>query len=166
MYFDEQKSKPSWQVFGRFCRTRSRLWVDLVDRDPIRAPEDFAPEVLSFVRGMQILGEPFIFGVNSVKGFMEANGFTCQQVVSSGTFLNGDSDDVHDLYRFCVASPAPHTELARDRSAPAVRIDAADGGAKWSIDMPAQTRCCDDTEYPARRGSQRNRQAQTASSTV
>lgn len=137
MYFDEQEVQAVLAGIRQVLQNpESRLWVDLVDRDPIRAPEDFAPEVLSFVRGMQILGEPFIFGVNSVKGFMEANGFTCQQVVSSGTFLNGDSDDVHDLYRFCVASPAPHTELARDRSAPAVRIDAADGGAKWSIDMP------------------------------
>lgn len=135
MYFDDDEVQAILAGVQRVLQnSRSRLWLDLVDRDAIKTPESFAPEVLAFIRGMQILGEPFTFGVNSVESFMEANGLNCQEVVSSGTFLNGQSDDVHRLYRFCIAAAATRPELTRDGKAPAARIDRAESGPKWSVD--------------------------------
>jgi methyltransferase (TIGR00027 family) len=85
---------------------QSRLWVDLVDRTAITHPEFFPREVRAFMRGMQILGEPFTFGTEDVERFMAEHGFRCHDVVCSNVFLEDKSDPVYSLYRFCVASEA------------------------------------------------------------
>ena len=47
--------------------------------------------------GMQLLGEPFVFGVESAREFMESNGFRCHQSVSSDVFLGERRPGVLDL---------------------------------------------------------------------
>ena len=82
---------------------RSRLWLDLVDRRAVFEPDTF-PEVKAFMTGMQMLGEPFVFGVDSAKEFMESNGLHSHQVVSSDVFLGDHTDPVYSIYHFCTAS--------------------------------------------------------------
>ena len=53
-----------------------------------------------------MLGEPFVFGVESAKEFMESNGFHCHQTVSSDVFLGERTDPVYSIYHFCTASAA------------------------------------------------------------
>jgi O-methyltransferase involved in polyketide biosynthesis len=102
---------------------QSRLWVDLVDRKAVETPEACADGIDSFMRGMQILGEPFTFGVDSVQQFMNVNEFDCESVVTSGVFLGADSAPVHDLYTFCLASARVRTATKGPRLA---RIDASE----------------------------------------
>jgi len=66
-------------------------------------PEIF-PEVQSFMMGMQLLGEPFVFGVKSAKEFMESNGFRCHEIARSDVFFAERSDPVYSIYHFCTAS--------------------------------------------------------------
>ena len=104
MYFEEAEprgmlagmvlllaAKPEPAV-ARPCRRASR-----------RAAEIF-PEVKAFMTGMQLLGEPFVFGVKSAKEFMESNGFRCHQTVSSDVFLGERTDPVYSTHFICTAS--------------------------------------------------------------
>lgn len=100
----------------------SRLWVDLVDRRAIAHPECFAQGVQDFLSGMSILGEPFIFGVDSFDGFLKENGLDCHSAVASGSLLPGETDEVFELYRFCVASQKAPATVRLGTSA--VRFDA------------------------------------------
>jgi methyltransferase (TIGR00027 family) len=105
MYFEEDDVRAILQgMHPLFKHRESRLWVDLVDRQAVTSPELFPSEVQEFMRGMQILGEPFTFGADSIKDFMADNGFKCHEVVNSDLFLNGRKDPVYSLYKFCVAS--------------------------------------------------------------
>ena len=111
MYFQEEEVRAILKGMAPLvAHPASRLWVDLVDRRAVEHPEAFPEEVQAFMRGMQILGEPFTFGAECVEEFMASNGFECQQVVPSDVFLNGSKDPVYALYKFCMASkraPAP-----------------------------------------------------------
>ena len=105
MYFEEAEIRAMLAGMIPLLRNnRSRLWLDLVDRRAVMQPEIF-PEVEAFMKGMQLLGEPFVFGVDSVQEFMESNGFHCHQTVSSDVFLGAQSDPVYSIYHFCTASP-------------------------------------------------------------
>jgi acyl-coenzyme A thioesterase PaaI-like protein len=64
----------------------------------------FFPEVKDFMTCMQLLGEPFVFGVDSAKDFIEGNGMTCHQTVCSDIFLCDQPDPVYSIYHFCTAS--------------------------------------------------------------
>jgi len=104
MYFEE------WEVRDMLAgmapllhNNRSRLWLDLVDERAVMQPEIF-PEVKAFMMGMQLLGEPFVFGVKSAKEFMESNTFRCHQTVPSDVFLSDRTDPVYSIYHFCTAS--------------------------------------------------------------
>jgi methyltransferase (TIGR00027 family) len=104
MYFEEAEVRAMLAGMAPLLRNnRSRLWLDLVDRRAIFDPDVF-PEVKAFMTGMQMLGEPFVFGVVSAKDFMESNGFHCHQAVSSDIFLGEKRDPVFSVYHFCTAS--------------------------------------------------------------
>ncbi|HUT10571.1 MAG TPA: SAM-dependent methyltransferase [Thermoguttaceae bacterium] len=98
--------------------SESRLWVDLVDKRAVEAPETFPRPVQDFMRGMQILGEPFIFGTDSVPEFMAAHGLHCRRSVASDLYFEDKQDPVYSLYRFCVASGAAKVPTARVSEAP------------------------------------------------
>ena len=107
MYFEEEEVRMILQGMAPLLRhPESRLWVDLVDREAVAHPERFPGEVEAFMRGMQMLGEPFTFGTDSVEEFMAENGFRCREVVVSDAYFPGEHDPVYALYRFCTASAA------------------------------------------------------------
>ena len=85
-------------------RPNSMLWVDLVDRQAIEHPEQFPDSVRNFMRGMQILGEPFTFGPAEVVEFMSSAGLEPLEVIPSGICFFGEKDPVYSIYKFCVAS--------------------------------------------------------------
>jgi methyltransferase (TIGR00027 family) len=106
MYFEEAEVRSMLAGMAPLLHNnRSRLWLDLVDERAVVQPEIF-PEVKAFMAGMQMLGEPFVFGVESVTEFMESNGFHCHQSVTSDVFLGERTDPVYSIYHFCTASTA------------------------------------------------------------
>ena len=126
MYFDRDEIRDVLSGIRRLMRhPESRLWLDLVDRKAVETPEACADGIASFMRGMQILGEPFTFGVDSVEAFMAANGFGCHVVEASGTFLGHEAGAVHELYKFCVASSRVHHHSAKPALSSISRIDGA-----------------------------------------
>jgi methyltransferase (TIGR00027 family) len=132
MYFREDEVRKILQgMMPVLDHPASRLWVDLVDRDAVLRPDAFAEEVQAFMRGMQILGEPFTFGADSVEEFMAGCGLACQEVVASDLFLNGRKDPVYSLYRFCLASSRSASLTAADAAPLAIRRDP-------SVPAPAQ----------------------------
>lgn len=125
MYFQEEEINTILDGMTPLLKhPESLLWVDLVDREAVEHPEKFPSEVQEFMRGMQILGEPFTFGVDSVEEFMAENGFRCREAVSSDVFLDDNRDPVYSAYQFCVASAASAAQTAGDGSQAAVRLDA------------------------------------------
>lgn len=118
MYFEEPELEA---ILGGILpvlrNSQSVLWIDFVDERIVQSPDAF-PEVAAFIHGMQMLGEPFVFGAASVDGFMEKSGFQCRQVVSSSAFFSDVYDPVFTLYNFCVASASnlPQSEIATDAS--------------------------------------------------
>jgi hypothetical protein len=87
-------------------RPDSLLWVDLMDRQAVDHPEQYAETIRNFLRGMQILGEPFTFGTSTIPEFMESVGLRSLEVVPSDVCLRGRKDPVYEIYRFCVAAAA------------------------------------------------------------
>jgi methyltransferase (TIGR00027 family) len=104
MYFEEVEVREILAGMAPMLRNnRSRLWLDLVDERAVFEPEIF-PEVKAFMMGMQLLGEPFVFGVASPAVFLKSNGFRCHQIVPSDVFLGEGADPVYSIYCFCTAS--------------------------------------------------------------
>jgi methyltransferase (TIGR00027 family) len=105
MYFQEEEVQGILQGMLPLLKNRdSLLWLDLVDRLAVEHPEEFPESVQNFMRGMQILGEPFTFGSDAPKDFMQEAGFRSLEVVSSDVCLHGRKDPVYSVYKFCVAS--------------------------------------------------------------
>ncbi|OHB80798.1 MAG: hypothetical protein A2W31_04950 [Planctomycetes bacterium RBG_16_64_10] len=124
MYFAEAEVIRILQGMLPLLKHRdSQLWCDFVSRDAIERPAAYGASVREFMRGMQILGEPFRFGVDSVGAFMKANGFGRVRTVTSDVCLRDKDDPVYSIYVFCVAegpatvADAPHAprQLAIDK---------------------------------------------------
>jgi len=104
MYFEEAEVRKILQgILPVVENENSRIWIDFVTEQAVQNPEIF-PEVKAFMHGMQLLGEPFTFGTDSIKDFMQSNGFLCRGVVPSDVFFENHSDPVYSVYNFCVAS--------------------------------------------------------------
>ena len=113
MYLEELEVRNVLQgVVPLLGHPESRLWLDLVDKQAVAHPEVFPNEVQEFMYGMQLLGEPFTFGVDSAEKFMAENGLQCGETVISDLYFEGRADPVYSLYKFCVASRA----VAKPRS--------------------------------------------------
>jgi len=131
MYFEEAEVTAILQGLTPLLGpSESRLWVDLVDKRAVETPEAFPKPVEDFMRGMQILGEPFIFGIDSVPEFMAAHGLHCCQSVPSDLYFKDKQDPVYSLYRFCVASGTAKAPTARVPEAPIHRRTDAEQTAK------------------------------------
>lgn len=116
MYFQEDEVRAILQGMSPLLNhPESRLWVDLVDRRAVETPEIFPSEVQAFMRGMQVLGEPFTFGIDSIQGFMASNGFFCHDIVGSDVFFEDSQDPVYSLYKFCVASTGVAAQVSTDQ---------------------------------------------------
>jgi len=116
----------------------SLLWCDVVDYKAVHNPHAFGKSVYEFMRGMQILGEPFTFGVISVEEFLRDNGLRCHEVVTSDVCLGGNDDPVYSVYRFCVASAQTSSSTAAPATFQATRIDADSGAPRSKPSKLAQ----------------------------
>lgn len=106
MYFPEAEIRPVLAGIAPLLgNPQSRLWADFVTEQAIVNPTIF-PEVEAFMQGMRLLGEPFVFGSDSLETFMESNGFTCLKIVPSSAYSGDTVDPVYSIYGFCVASAA------------------------------------------------------------
>ena len=102
---------------GAAAAQQSQPVVAGPDRSPGRFEPDDFPEVKAFMTGMQMLGEPFVFGVDSVEGIHGKQRIPLLiEVVSSDVFLGDHSDPVYSIYHFCTAS-ADTVAATRQRSA-------------------------------------------------
>jgi methyltransferase (TIGR00027 family) len=105
MYFQEDEVQTILQGMMPVLKNpESLLWLDLVDRKAVEHPEEFSESVQNFMRGMQILGEPFTFGSDAPQEFLRDAGMRALEVVSSDVCLRGRKDPVYSVYKFCVAS--------------------------------------------------------------
>ncbi len=107
MYFNEEEVLAVLEGMRPLLQhPDSLLWLDLVDRQPVETPERFPTSVQQFMRGMQILGEPFTFGVDDAEEFLQSAGLHCLEAVTSDLYLPDKDDPVYAVYQFCVASRA------------------------------------------------------------
>jgi methyltransferase (TIGR00027 family) len=123
MYFDEREVCDILSGIRPLLQSReSKVWIDFVDARAISEPDVF-PEVRAFMDGMQLIGEPFIFGPGCVEKFMTDNAFQIHEIVSSGVVFDNNADPVYGMYSFCVASGDPRH---------------ADAGKSWRADPATQ----------------------------
>lgn len=105
MYFQQQEVRDIVAgMMPLLHHPESLLWVDLVDRLAVEQPEACSASVANFMRGMQILGEPFTFGPESVEDFARSVHLRPLEVVSSDVCLRGRKDPIYGIYKFCLAS--------------------------------------------------------------
>jgi methyltransferase (TIGR00027 family) len=115
MYFEEAGVRSVLDGMAPLLgNPQSRLWADFVSEQAVVNP-GVLPEVAAFMRGMQLLGEPFVFGTDSLQAFMESNNYTCLEIAPSSRFLANRSDAVYSVYSFCVASAAIRPTLREDK---------------------------------------------------
>jgi methyltransferase (TIGR00027 family) len=104
MYFNEDVNRRILtSIRGVMTNPQSRLWVDMVSRSVIEGTTGYV-SVERFVKGMEKLGEPFIFGLNDPDIFFAGLGFHVQKVTPSNFYRNGLSDEVFALYNFYLLS--------------------------------------------------------------
>jgi methyltransferase (TIGR00027 family) len=108
MYLDDGEVRTLLGQVRRICRNPdSRLWMDFVSSDLITAGERLPPSARSFMRGMQVLGEPFVFGTNHPEAFLAEADLRCLESVASDAVVAGaEHDPIFGLYRFCIAAGA------------------------------------------------------------
>jgi methyltransferase (TIGR00027 family) len=124
MYFQEHEVRQILEGMMPILRHRdSLLWVDMIDRQAVEHPEEFPESVRNFMRGMQILGEPFTFGPDSVVEFMRSAGLRSLEVVPSDVCLRGRKDPVYAIYKFCVASAENDSDAKTPATFHKTRID-------------------------------------------
>ena len=116
MYFREEDVR---DVLGGIApllgNPRSRLWADFVNEQAIVNSNVF-PEVEAFMQSMRLLGEPFVFGSDSLEDFMKSNGFACLQIAPSSLYFPETKDPVYSVYSFCVSSEAIVPAVLEERS--------------------------------------------------
>src|SRR5262249_31803796 len=72
MYFEEPEVRRILQGIAPVLgHPESRIWVDFVHERAVSTPE-LHPSVAAFMLGMQLLGEPFRFGLDSVESFVRS----------------------------------------------------------------------------------------------
>jgi methyltransferase (TIGR00027 family) len=116
MYFQQEEVRSILSgIEPLLFHPESLLWLDLVDREPIVHAERFPDSVQEFMRGMQILGEPFTFGCDRPEELLADCQMRCLEVVPSDAYFPERDDPIYSIYQFCVvnhASPA-HSTLPR-----------------------------------------------------
>jgi O-methyltransferase involved in polyketide biosynthesis len=126
MYFSEEEVLAILEGMQPLLRhPDSLLWLDLMDREPVEAPERFPDTIQQFMRGMQILGEPFTFGVDDAEEFLQSAGLRCLEAVTSDLYLPDNDDPVYAVYQFCVASRATEQADESPLTFQAARFDGA-----------------------------------------
>lgn len=105
MYFDERTNRDMLLAARKVMRhPDSFIWVDYV-ADSVVTGEFEHAAVQAFLRGMDELGESFVFGTDDPSGFMRELGFETVEVRNSSDFFE-TTDPVCSLYRFTVSRRA------------------------------------------------------------
>lgn len=105
MYFQEPDVvRILGQIQPLLAHPDSLLWVDMVDREPVVNPAAFPASIQNFMRGMQVLGEPFTFGSDTAAEFIDGNQLRCLDVVTSDVFFDEAADPVYSIYQFCTVT--------------------------------------------------------------
>lgn len=103
MYFQEDEVEQILAgIAPLLSHADSLMWLDLVEREPIEHPDRFPPAVQEFMRGMQILGEPFTFGCDRPEQFLAESGLRALEVAPSDAYFPDVEDPIYSIYRFCV----------------------------------------------------------------
>ncbi len=124
MYFQEREVRSILAgMMPVLSHPNSLLWLDLVDRKAVEHPELYPESIRNFMRGMQILGEPFTFGPESISEFLQSTGLRSLEVVPSDVCLIGRKDPVYEIYKFCLASVAQKLNDALPATFRKTRID-------------------------------------------
>lgn len=101
MYFSESENKKIisnvWQLAGN---EHSRIWADFVTTAVVDGNTN-SPEIETFLKQMDDLGESFVFGTNAPAEFLHACGCT-QGVKTTCREHLVSSESIFDVYQFCV----------------------------------------------------------------
>ncbi|WP_197528536.1 YiiD C-terminal domain-containing protein [Aeoliella mucimassa] len=107
MYFEEPDTlRILGEIKSMLTHSDSMLWFDLVDREPVVNPAAFPESIQNFMHGMQILGEPFVFGSDAPQELLEKAGLRCLDVVTSDVYFPETTDPLFSIYQFCTAAGA------------------------------------------------------------
>jgi methyltransferase (TIGR00027 family) len=105
MYFQEEDVTAILkQIESLMVHPDSLLWVDMVDREPVVNTAAFPESIQNFMRGMQVLGEPFTFGSDTPGEFIDQSGLRTLDIVTSDVFFPEEADPVYSIYQFCVVT--------------------------------------------------------------
>lgn len=106
MYFSDDENRAMMkQVHELMQHPSSRLWADMVSQEVVTGRTN-DQSVLSFLRGMDDLGESFIFGLQDASKWFQEIGFDSVSVLSCRDYLQ-ERSQVFDTYSFCVAGRTP-----------------------------------------------------------
>ena len=104
MYFNEEENLEVLKSISQVLEHPDcRLWCDMVKRSVVDGTTQIS-EVANFVKGMDQLGEKFIFGCDDPVAFLDKCGFSNTWVTSAQDYL-GSSDPTFSTYQFVVAKP-------------------------------------------------------------
>ncbi len=104
MYFSEAENLRLCAAFrGLLQHPLSCLWIDFVDTKVVtRRTND--QRIISFLEGMDSIGESFIFGTDDPSELLQPAGFEIVETISAGAYLD-DPDPVLGTYSFSIARP-------------------------------------------------------------
>jgi methyltransferase (TIGR00027 family) len=126
MYFEEQEVVEILSgMVPLLSHSDSLLWLDIVRQEPLVAPERFSASVQEFLRGMQILGEPFTFGCDRPEAFLASCGLRCWERVASDAYFASQQDPVYAIYQFCVAGSGKPARSGHPPTFQPARIEGA-----------------------------------------
>lgn len=104
MYFSDEENRALLkQVRELMVHDESCLWADVVSQEVVTGRTN-DQSVLSFLRGMDELGESFIFGLQNPGSWLREVGFRDVESTSCRDYLQ-ERNLVYDTYTFCVARP-------------------------------------------------------------
>jgi O-methyltransferase involved in polyketide biosynthesis len=102
MYFDEPTNAAVILAAKRLMQHRdSLIWVDFVGDDAVSGRHDHE-SINVFLRGMEELGESFVYGRNDPAEFLRGLGFSRIKQCSSDEFFD-TANPVAKMYRFTVS---------------------------------------------------------------
>ncbi len=103
MYFTLEENMDILKAVAKLMQhPNGRLWCDLVTESVVNGSSKQAA-IASFVKGMDELGERFIFGCDRPGEFLASCGFVKSSVETAGDFLCSD-DPTFSTYQFTVSA--------------------------------------------------------------
>jgi methyltransferase (TIGR00027 family) len=102
MYFSDEENRQIFAAFRQLMRhPDSRVWADFVNTAVVTRRTN-NQRILTFLEGMDSMGESFVFGLDNPAEWLKSVGFPDVSQISAGHYLD-DPDAVLSTYRFAVA---------------------------------------------------------------